>query len=317
MSNSTIAPGSQPREHPAAGNRVPLAIAIVNFRTPDLTIACLRSLAGEIASLPGARVVVVDNGSGDDSVERIGAAIQAGGWAGWASLVATGWNGGFAFGTNRGIEAVPDADHYLLLNSDTVVGLGALQASLQVLRASPDVGAMSCLVESEDGSVQNVARLFPSPLRRVVGAIGLPWWMPRLFGWANLEDLGWDRRGPARDVEWLGGAFLLVRGDVVRAVGGLDEDFFFYGEDIEFCHRIRSAGYRLRYDPSVSVTHLGGKSSESHPDALRDAAHERLEGAAPRPPQALRRGLGEPVPGHRRGAPLPPPRLPRPPRASW
>jgi N-acetylglucosaminyl-diphospho-decaprenol L-rhamnosyltransferase len=290
MSLPNLTMGPHTAEFPSPGPSVPLAVVVVNFRTPDLTISCLRSLADEVALLPGARVVVVDNGSGDDSVERIEAAIQAGGWNSWASLRSTGWNGGFAYGTNRGIEAIPRADQFLLLNSDTVIPPGVLRTCLRLMDREPHVGVMSCLVRNADGSTQNVARLFPSPLRRIVCAIGLPWWTPRLFGWADLEDPGWDRHTTARDVEWLGGAFLLVRGDVIRKVGGLDEDFFFYGEDIEFCHRIGSAGYRRRYDPSVSVTHLGGRSSDptrmpsetrlAHAWRGRHLVHRKLYGSA-------------------------------------
>jgi GT2 family glycosyltransferase len=75
----------------------------------------------------------------------------------------------------------------------------------------------------------------------------------------------------ARDVDWLGGAFLWIRGSLLRRIGGLDEDFFFYGEDIEFCHRVWQAGYRCFYDPTRSITHLGGSSS----DPSRVAARQR------------------------------------------
>jgi N-acetylglucosaminyl-diphospho-decaprenol L-rhamnosyltransferase len=90
----------------------------------------------------------------------------------------------------------------------------------------------------------------------------LPWRLPRLFGRLDCEDAGWDRRTQARDVDWLGGAFLFVRAAVVRRLGGLDERFFFYGEDIEFCHRVRRAGHRVHFDPVATTVHLGGQSSD-------------------------------------------------------
>lgn len=245
---------------------------VVNYRTPDVTIACLRSLAGEIPHLPGARVVVVDNGSGDGSAERIQAAVEEQSWGGWASTLPLRENGGFAYGNNRGVETAPGARHYLLLNSDTVVAPGALRYCLGVLERDPGIGAMSCLLLNGDGTVQNVARRFPTPLRRAAGALGLPWKLPRLFAWADLDDPSWDRRTTRRDVDWLGGAFLLVRGEVLRRIGGLDEDFFFYGEDIAFCHRVWRGGSRCHYDPGASVVHYGGTSS----DPSRLASGERL-----------------------------------------
>jgi N-acetylglucosaminyl-diphospho-decaprenol L-rhamnosyltransferase len=247
---------------PSSAAAPALLVVVVNYRTADVTIACLRSLAAEIPAIPGARVVVVDNGSGDGSASRIEAAIGAEGFRGWASVLPLAENGGFAHGNNRGIAVAPDARHFLLLNSDTVVSPGSLRHCLAALEADPGVGALSCMLLNADGSMQNVARRFPSPLRRAAGALGLPWRLPRAFRWADLDDPSWDRWTEARDVDWLGGAFLLVRGDVVRRIGGLDEDFFFYGEDVEFCHRVRRAGFRCRYDPAVSIVHLGGTSSD-------------------------------------------------------
>ncbi|BDG04641.1 glycosyltransferase family 2 protein [Anaeromyxobacter oryzae] len=265
-----------------------LLVVVVNYRTPDVTLACLRSLAAELPALPGARVVVVDNGSGDGSARRLRAAIDAEGWGAWATVLALAENGGFAYGNNRGIAAAPEARYFLLLNSDTVVSRGSLRYCRDAMDRDPAVGALSCTLLNADGSMQNVARRFPTPLRRAAGALGLPWRLPRAFAWADLDDPGWDRWTTRRDVEWLGGAFLFVRGDLVRRIGGLDEDFFFYGEDVEFCARVWRAGYRCRYDPTVSIVHLGGTSSDpsrlatghrlAHAWRARHLVHEKLYG---------------------------------------
>ncbi len=249
-----------------------LLVVIVNFRTPDLTIQCLRSLAPEVASLGGparVRVIVVDNASGDDSVARLTAAIEHE-FASWCRLVVSPRNGGFAYGNNRGIEAGGPARHTLLLNSDTIVAPGCLAHCLRVMDEDAGIGAMSCRLLNADGSVQNVCRRFPTPMRLIVSATGLTWKLPRLFAWANTEDPAWDRATTRRDVDWLGGAFLLVRGEVMGALKGLDEGFFFYGEDIEFCHRVWRLGYRCHYDPRVTTTHLGGSSSD--PTRMASAA---------------------------------------------
>jgi GT2 family glycosyltransferase len=267
---------------------VPLLVVVVNYRTPDMTLECLGSLATEIRAIPGARVTVVDNGSGDGSAERIADGIARAGWRAWACVVAEKANRGFSAGNNVGLRSAPGARYFLLLNSDTLVEPGVLRYCQSLMDADPGVGAMSCLVLNDDRSIQNVARRFPTPLRRAASVLGLPWKLPRLFGWANVDDPGWDRRTTARDVDWLGGAFLFVRGDVMRTIGGLDEDFFFYGEDIEFCHRVRRAGGRCHYAPGAAIVHHGGSSSDpsrlasaeraAHAWRARHLVHEKLYG---------------------------------------
>jgi hypothetical protein len=239
-----------------------LLIVIVNYRTPDLTIDCLQSLEGEVTSIPAAQVVLVDNASGDDSVARIRQAMDERGWGGWLTLLEQSHNLGFAGGNNRGIEAFAHARYTLLLNSDTVVHAGCLRYCFDLMERDASIGAMSCRLLNADQTPQAVARKFPTPLRQLLCAPGLPWRLPRLFGWADPQDEGWDRETTARDVDWLGGAFLFIRGEVLRKIGPLDEDFFFYGEDIEFSHRIKQAGYRRFYDPTVTITHFGGGSSD-------------------------------------------------------
>jgi len=146
-----------------------------------------------------------------------------------------------------------------------------LSSANPYLSADPTIGVLSCLLLNGDRTVQNTARRFQTPSRLLAHTFGLPWSMPRLFAWADSEDLGWDRRTEARDVEWLGGAFMMIRREVIERVGGLDEGFFFYGEDAEFCHRVWKAGWRVRHDPGRTVIHFGGASS----DPARLAARQR------------------------------------------
>ena len=188
-----------------------------------------------------------------------------GGGGGGAQVLETARNGGFAYGNNRAIEeglARYEPRYVLLLNSDTIVHAGCLAATIAAMDGDGQVGVASACLLNADGTVQNVARRFPTPLRLAVGTFGLPW-KSRLFAWADCEDAGWDRTSRTRDVDWLGGAFLMVRAEVLKKIGGLDERFFFYGEDIEFCHRITRAGYRCRYEAGPRTTHLGGQSSDS------------------------------------------------------
>jgi N-acetylglucosaminyl-diphospho-decaprenol L-rhamnosyltransferase len=242
-----------------------LGIVILNFNTADLTVACLRSVLDDAAD-SSTRIVIVDNGSTDGSPQKISAAI-----AGIPSvqLLALLRNGGFAYGNNRGIELLRDADYVLLLNSDVIVHRGCLTVCLKIMESDKTIGVMSCLVKNADGSPQNVARKFPTPLRAILTAFGLPTRAACVFAFANTEDATWDRATTKRNVDWLGGAFFFISGAALQTCGLLDEDFFFYGEDIEFCHRLRQHGYRCHYDPSSSITHFGGGSNSPNQQALR------------------------------------------------
>lgn len=251
----------------ASAPRLPidLLVVVVNYRTPGITINCLESLAPNRSPGIRCRVVVVDNASGDESADQLAQAIGSRGWASWATLCCTSRNGGFSFGNNRGIEAGLQAflpRFVLLLNSDTIVQPGCLRSCIDRMDSDPSIGLFSCKLLNADGSVQNVVRRFPSPLRVFISTTGLPWLFPRLFGWADTNDPGWDRATTARDVDWIGGAFLMIRTEVLDRIGVLDEDFFFYGEDTEYSHRAARAGIRRYYDPVGSVVHLGGASSD-------------------------------------------------------
>jgi len=250
-----------------------LLIIVINYRTPKLTIEAIASIADQVAGV-GGHVVLVDNDSGDDSLPLLRAAIEERGWQPWVELIASPVNTGFAGGNNlvlRNLARYPDAAFVLLLNSDTVSDPGALKYCLERMQADPGIGVLSCLLLNRDRTVQNTARRLLTPPRTLAHAFGLPWSLPRLFAWADPEDPGWDRRTEARDVDWVGGAFMMIRRDVIEKIGPLDDGFFFYGEDAEFCHRVRKAGWRVRYDPGAAVIHLGGASS----DPVRLASRKR------------------------------------------
>ena len=245
-----------------------LTVIVLNFRTPDVTIACLRTLAPEAGANPGMRVILLDNASGDDSVPRLEAAIRENGWGGgWLEFRPMETNLGFAGGNNLVLHeqmAAKDPPAYLLLlNSDTLVRPGCLAYCTKIMEADPKIGALSCMLRNRDSSVQNVCRKFPHPLRESARAFGLPWFAPALFRWADLEDSGWDRTAGPRDVDWIGGAFFFARTTALREAGVLDQEFFFYGEDCEWCHRLRKHGWRIRFDPGAETVHLGGASSDS------------------------------------------------------
>ena len=242
-----------------------LLIVIVNYRNAGLTLDCLASLHDKQSEIPGGfHAIVVENGSGDDSAAALAAAIPR---YDWATLVTLKRNLGFAGGNNLALEQLKTrfagVPYALLLNSDTVVHPGALRHCYDVMQADPTIGVMSCQLLNADGSTQNVTRDFPSPVRQAICSFGLPWVWPAAFGWADIYDIRPQLMQQKRDVDWIGGAFMFLRADALLRIGGaFDPAFFFYGEDIELCYRFHKHGYRVHYDPAVTITHVGGSSSD-------------------------------------------------------
>ncbi|HIJ74746.1 MAG TPA: glycosyltransferase family 2 protein [Candidatus Hydrogenedentes bacterium] len=231
-----------------------LGVVIVNYGTPALVIDCLCSLQGEI--VPGQdAVVVVDNGSADGSPEFIEARIREAGWGSWARLVRSPHNNGFSAGTNMGLQEV-EAEAYLLLNSDTTVKPGAIDHLLASLRARPDAGIVSPRLEAPDGSPAVNCFRKPTPIGELIkGAqTGLITRMLRRF------DVPLPPADERFECDWTGFAAVLIRADVFREVGYLDEGYFMYFEDIDFCRRAAQAGWRTLHWPTARVMHLHGKS---------------------------------------------------------
>ena len=239
-----------------------LLIVIVNYRTASLTIDCLRSLAPEIPALPpGTRVVVTDNAGGDDSVERITAAIRDNGWAAWAQLMPLPRNGGFAYGNNQAIRPALDSqdppDYVLLLNPDTVVRPGAVRALLDFMDANPAAGIAGSRLEHPDGKAQRSAFRFPGALSELEEGLRLSA-VSRLL---NRFVVAPPPPTDARRVDWVAGASMIVRRAVFEAVGLMDERYFMYYEEVDFCRRAHRAGWPCWYVPASRVVHLVGQSS--------------------------------------------------------
>lgn len=254
-----------------AATPVELLVVVLNYRTADLTCQCLQSVFREVASGLPASIVLVDNHSLDGSEEKLHAFILRVARDVSCDLVVSNANLGFAGGNNLGIrhgwQRFDDAkmarpDFVLLLNSDTIVHRGCLARCIDVMKSDSGIGALSCRLLNADGSLQVVCRKFPNPLRLILGATGLPWKLPKLFSWADTEYHSWNMEKDSGAPDWIGGAFMMLRRETLEQVELLDEDFFFYGEDIELCYRVRRAGWAIRYEPSVTTTHLGGSSSD-------------------------------------------------------
>ncbi len=238
-----------------------LLIVIVNYASADLTIDCLRSLAVERAGSSDFRVVVTDNRSPDDSVARLQQCIATEGWADWCQLRPLQSNGGFAYGNNRGFEdalRAPDPpDYVLLLNPDTVARPGALAAMIGFLDTHADVGLIGSRLEDPDGAPQISAFRFPGILAEFESGLRLGL-VSRLLDSYRIAP---PVQLQARPTDWVAGASLMIRTSVIDRIGPMDEGYFMYFEEVDWCLHARRAGFACWYVPEARVVHLVGQSS--------------------------------------------------------
>jgi GT2 family glycosyltransferase len=238
-----------------------LLIVIVNYRTAGMTVDCLRSLEPEVRALPTTRVVVTDNCSGDESVARLQAAIADNGWHDWATLQPLQRNGGFAYGNNEAIRpalAQPSPpDHVLLLNPDTIVRPGAISALVESIERDPKCGIVGSRLEDPDGTVQRSAFRFPSMLGEFEEALRLGV-VTKVLSRSCVAPPAPSCR---ETTDWVAGASMLVRREVFDQIGLLDETYFMYFEEVDFCRRARQAGWTCWYEPASRVVHLVGQAS--------------------------------------------------------
>ncbi|MEY4580187.1 MAG: hypothetical protein RL701_4890 [Pseudomonadota bacterium] len=238
-----------------------LLVVILNYRTADLTIASLRSVAGEIAGLPRTEVVVTDNDSGDGSAEKIAHAIEAEGMSAWARCEPLPKNGGYAYGNNAPVRAAlarsQPPEFVLLLNPDTELRTGAIQALLDFSRAHPECGIAGSRLEEVDGTPHCSAFNFPTAWSELDRGLEL----------GVVTKLLADRIVPRPiptepcEVDWVAGASMLIRREVFERVGLIDEAYFLYFEEVDFLLRAKRAGFRTFYVPASRVVHHMGAST--------------------------------------------------------
>jgi hypothetical protein len=238
-----------------------LLVVILNYRTPQLTIACLRSLVDEVRSLPGTHVVVVDNASGDGSAALIQGAIAAESWGDWVSLLPLEHNGGYAFGNNAairlGLESTNPPPYFLILNPDTLVRAGALKALVNFMDEQPDVGIAGSRLEDPDGTPQRSAFRFHTIFSELDSGLRLGVITKLLSRWVVAPAV----REDTYQTDWVSGASMIVRREVFASVGLLDEKYFLYFEEVDFCLQANKAGWSCWYVPASRVVHLVGQST--------------------------------------------------------
>lgn len=236
-----------------------LLVVVLCYKVPDLTIDCLRSLEAEIPRVPGARVGVCENGTGPESVDKLRRAIEENGWESWVDLSVVEINQGFCGGNNLVIRAALEADdppeYVLLLNSDTIVLERALETLVAFMDANPRAGVAGSQLLSPEGEIQ------ASPFR----FFGIASELDRglRFGVATrflAPPLDVDPDRPSR-AEWVSGASMILRAEMLREIGLLDEGLYTYFDDIDIGLRAKRAGWEVWHVPESKIIHLEGAST--------------------------------------------------------
>jgi len=236
-------------------------IVICNYKSTQLTIDCLHTIEREIGDLPGVRVIICENGSGDDSAERLNAAIAEHEWSRWASVKAIHPNRGFAGGNNAvladALKAPNPPDYLHLLNADTLLRPGALHALMRELDQHPKIGVLGSRLEYPDESPQTACFHFHSPFSEFIrGAQTGP--VTRIL---RRFDVPIPDPRPDANLEWTSFASSVIRRSALEEAGLLDEGYFLYFEDTDLCRRIHRAGWLIRHSSESRVVHLVGQSN--------------------------------------------------------
>lgn len=232
-----------------------IVIVLLNYQTPDLVIQCMESLKPEIDDLD-AICCVVDNHSQDESVSTISAWIDKNDASTKFRVIASPENGGFSAGNNYGIKN-NEADYYLLLNSDTFIRPGAIKTLLETANAKREVGLLMPRLEWPDGRAQKSCFRNHTPYSELIASAGTGL-ITRLFQKYVIAI-------PVSDVlsypPWASFACVLIRREVIDQIGMLDEGYFMYFEDADFCFFARQAGWEIANVPAARIVHLRGGSS--------------------------------------------------------
>jgi hypothetical protein len=232
-----------------------VTVIVVTYGGWDRVRTCLQSVFRECAGL-SAEVIVVDNASFDGTADRVRREFPL------ARLVANENNRGFAAANNQGIRA-SRGRYVLLLNPDTEVHRGAIGAVMEFLEIHPSAWVAGCRLLSADGSLQPSVGPFPSVLEGVLKSSFLYLLLPENAVISSRRIRRIEYASPAR-VDWVMGAFFMVRREAFDGIGLLDEQFFMYSEEVDFCRRVWDAGHEVWYSPAGTVTHYwGGQNSVS------------------------------------------------------
>lgn len=234
---------------------IELSIIIVNWNTKDILQMCIESVYKTTQNI-SFDIIVVDNGSTDGSAAMVQKKFPR------VKLIRNKRNLGFAAANNQGIKKAQGL-FILLLNSDTIILDNAIRKTVEFMKRKSDAGAVGCKLLNPDYSLQHSCYNFYSFFKRVIVRKFIPKFFIPLKYQRNLESLitSWDY-SEVKEVDYVRGAFIMVRNEVFREVGLLDESFFMYGEEKDLCLRMKRAGWRVYFYPEAQIVHLKGTSAK-------------------------------------------------------
>lgn len=265
------------------------AAVIVNYNAGPLIVKCVRSVLEDQSAGP-AEIVVVDNDSTDGSPDLLERECAGTG----VTVIRTGANLGYAKAANRGIAAT-SAEVIAVLNPDATVYSGTAAAMLARLDADGRLAAVGPLVEDPDGTVYPSARAVPSTADAVGHGLFLLFWPNNPFT-RRYRQLDEDP-SKERDVDWVSGAAIWLRRAALDEIGGWDERYFMYVEDVDLCWQLRQAGWRIAYEPLGRVVHVRAASTSRVPYRMIAEHHRSLWKFAERRWHGPRRALLVPAAG--------------------
>jgi len=236
-----------------------LLVIIINYKTPQLVCDALMSLSKQIEPALD-NVVIVDNASQDNSVDEIVGFINKKCWKAWAKVISSTLNGGFSAGNNIGIQSI-SAEYYLLLNSDAYIREYALKSLLVCAGSDPTFGIIGPRLEWPDGTQQTSCFNNLSPANSFLDSArtGV---FTKVFKLFNIREVAIPiEQHEITKPDWLSFACVLLNGKMIQEIGLMDEGYFMYSEDIDYCRRAINAGWRLKFEVSSRVVHLNSGSS--------------------------------------------------------
>lgn len=238
-----------------------LLVVILNYRVTDLTIDCLRSLVTEVPSVPGTKVAVCENGTGGDAEQKLRDAIDSNGWGSWVELTAVSPNRGFTGGNNviinHWLNSADCPEYFLLLNADTLIFPGAFEALVKFMDNNPQVGVAGSQMKNPDGTMQCSPFRFPGIASEFDEGLRIGIISKLLARWSVTLPTPLE----PSEVDWVTGASMIIRREVIRQIGALDEGLYTYFDDVDYCLNAKRAGWQTWYVPESRVMHYGGSST--------------------------------------------------------
>lgn len=232
---------------------IDVSIIIVSYNTKEFLKNCLASLSENITKSVSYEVIVVDNASSDNTVSEIVQEFPG------VTVIASKENLGFSKGNNKGVK-VAKGRYLLFLNADTLIKEKTLETMVSFMDKTNDVGAATCYLRMPNGALDDAAhRGYPTPWNAFSYFSGLAKIFPKSM-FFNGYNLAWCDLDKIHEIDALAGAFMFVRKEAGDEAGWWDEDYFFYGEDLDFCYELKEKGWKIYFVPIVEITHFKGVS---------------------------------------------------------